>query len=191
MPRPRARYTKSCGCKRAGLVSEKNKTHGFSKTKFYSRWRSMHDRTSETYIDSAAYKGVSVCRRWFKFENFKDDMYESWLKHVEEYGIKNTTLDRISVYGNYVPGNCRWATDEVQSLNKKDTIKIIINGIETPLTKICREKNRNYATTRNRLKLGWPIEELFLKGKWHGGRPSLQLAKKEARESRSNQIINQ
>mgnify|MGYP001605568036 FL=1 len=53
---------------------------------------------------------------WNKFEDFRDDMYESYLEHVKEFG-KNTSIDRIDVNGHYCKENCRWATAKEQSIN--------------------------------------------------------------------------
>lgn len=122
-PKPNARYTVSCGCKRAELVSKKNSKHHMSNTKFYKRWRSMFDRTLPSYIRADSYVGIKVENEWRKFDNFKNDMYESYLEHREKYGERKTTLDRINVYGNYCKENCRWATPLEQEHNKKRHIK--------------------------------------------------------------------
>jgi len=111
----------SCGCQRKLLSGDKIRTHGMSKTKFYKRWRSMFDRCSPLYICSKDYVGISVCKSWSKFEEFKKDMHVSYLKHREKFGERQTTLDRINVYGNYEANNCRWATFRQQVLNRKKT----------------------------------------------------------------------
>lgn len=106
--------TKSCGCLNAELASKRQKQcptfvpkHGMSKTKFYKSWEGMKKRCKH----DVSYKGqIFVCERWNEFENFKHDMYDSYLKHVELYGEKNTSLDRINGYLNYEPNNCRWVT---------------------------------------------------------------------------------
>lgn len=123
IPKKKARYTVSCGCKRSGIVSTKVSTHAMSKTKFYKRWRSMFDRCSPKYICAKDYVGVRICKRWSKFKNFKEDMYESYLRHREEFGERQTTLDRKNPYGNYEPKNCRWATFSEQSKNIKKNYK--------------------------------------------------------------------
>jgi len=67
---------------------------------------------------------------WNSFEEFRDDMYESYLDHCEKYWVKNTSIDRINPDWNYCKENCRWATIDEQNFNKSITNHVIIDGIK-------------------------------------------------------------
>ena len=106
-------HTKSCGC-----LQREHKQHGHSpksgKSPTYVSWDAMLQRCSnknhEKYIRYGE-RGVRVCRRWRKFENFLADMGER---------PKGKTLDRFpDPSGNYKPGNCRWATPKQQAANHR------------------------------------------------------------------------
>ena len=56
---------------------------------------------------------------WLKFEDFENDMYDSYLIHVSKYWEKDTTIDRINPDWNYCKDNCRWATCKEQTDNRK------------------------------------------------------------------------
>lgn len=130
--------TQSCGCLNKERVSEATKTHGFTlsknksnrtiEVKFYEAWQAMMQRCYNPkckFYHNYGGKGITVCKRWHKFENFRDDMLKSYLKHIEEFGKRNTTLDRIEVMGNYKPSNCRWAIYKIQSRNRRDSTKTV------------------------------------------------------------------
>lgn len=53
------------------------------------------------------------------FNHFKEDMYESYLNHVEQYWEKETTIDRIDVNYHYCKENCKRSTRKEQRQNQR------------------------------------------------------------------------
>jgi hypothetical protein len=83
-------------------------THGMTDTPEWTAWNSMVQRcTCKTHAAWGDYggRGITVCKRWLKFENFFKDMGPR---------PAGTTLDRKNNARGYSPANCRWATWEEQ-----------------------------------------------------------------------------
>lgn len=119
-----AGHTTNCGCiKRENWIKRNTKYYN-NETEdepFYRRWQEMRNRCLSDRFPRYKIKGIKICERWlnkkFGFINFKKDMYESYLIHVKQYGLNETTLDRKNNNGNYEPSNCRWATRKIQAHN--------------------------------------------------------------------------
>ena len=157
--------TKSCGCHRiAARITCKNMTG----TRFHNIWRSMKQRCDNktcSAFPNYGGRGITYCDNWKVFNNFYDDMYQSYFHHIKKYGEKDTTLDRIDVNGNYELSNCRWATWEIQAKNKRKVIKVYddILGEENSLMGYCKTHNLRYGRVSERVRRGWSIEDALTK----------------------------
>lgn len=109
----RSGSTNSCGCSLEEKRGAKMEVHGMTKTKEYKTWAAVKNRvdhpnasTRKWYYD----KGIGISDEWRKsFLTFYDDMGPC----PEGY-----SLDRINPEGDYCKENCRWASLELQSINK-------------------------------------------------------------------------
>jgi len=106
--------TISCGCYRREHPPAR--THGMKGTKEYSAWISMRRRVVDPRRDSFRRyggRGIKVCKRWQKFENFYADMGPA--------PTSRHSIDRKNNDGDYKPSNCRWATPRQQRHNRRDS----------------------------------------------------------------------
>jgi hypothetical protein len=123
-------FTRSCGClQREALSLGRIATikHGMADTRLYEIWKGIKKRclnpNFKGYFNYGG-RGITICEKWLDFRGFKEDVYEAYLKHVEEFGERDTTIDRWpNPDGNYESTNFRWATVQEQNLNTRVSAK--------------------------------------------------------------------
>lgn len=132
----------------------------YSQEPWYGTYRGMMDRCENP--NSANYhlyggRGIKVCDEWHDIEKF-----EEWVKENNyEPGL---SIDRIDVNGNYEPSNCRWVTMKEQANNKRNTIKIVSNGMTKTISEWSEITGINKRTIWKRYHKGWPSEEILKEG---------------------------
>lgn len=138
--------------KLTGVFTE---SHGMSYTYEYNIWGNMLYRcrtdTSALFGEYGG-RGIKVCDRWLKFENFIADMgLRPSLKH---------SLDRIDPDGDYSPKNCRWATSKTQARNRRNSVKIEYLGEKLQIDDFCDKYQLNAMLVKTRLRRGWSVERI-------------------------------
>lgn len=141
--------TKSCGC----MVRERDKTYRKKNKRLYGIWLGMRSRcnsTSNPSYNRYGGRGIVVCDEW-------NDCFENFCEWSLSHGYSTElSLDRIDNNSGYSPMNCRWATPQEQSDNKRNNILITINGVTMDLQQWCNKYFINRSTVNTRVNAcGW------------------------------------
>ena len=133
------------------------KSHGLSNSPTYRIWGGAVQRCTNPRNSAFKYyggRGIRICERWMKFENFVADMGE------RPVGM---TLDRIDSDGHYEPGNCRWVSRKGQQRNRRDTRRFTHGGVTRSLKDWAEITGLSPDTIFHRIKRGWPAESVLAK----------------------------
>lgn len=142
----------SCGCAQRKQISERAATHRMTGSPEHRVWHLMIQRCTNPKATQAIHyhgRGIKVCDRWRSFENFYADMGPR---------PEGMTLDRIDNDGDYDLGNCRWATNEVQSRNKRSNRWVTFQGKRMCITDALKLVNLDVSSFYARLKKGWSVD---------------------------------
>jgi hypothetical protein len=122
------------------------------KTRTYQLWANVVARGRGTECPENYYdRGIRVCDRWLKFENFYEDMGDC---------PDGLSIDRINNDGNYEPGNCRWATATQQARNTRRNTILRYKGRDYVLTDLAEQKGICPKNLAQRIrKLRWSVEK--------------------------------
>jgi len=150
-----AHNTLSCGCLNSELTGKRaqelNTAHGMSNSEEYAIWQGIHYRCSSGHADYGG-RGISVCDRWSAFGAFYADMGPR--------PSPQHSVDRINVNGHYEPGNCRWATCDVQANNRRSTVVLSVCGTSLPMAEWARRLGIDRVLLWIRIfRLKWSVVE--------------------------------
>lgn len=150
------RGTKSCGCLISESSRKRSTTHGFFGTRTYKAWSAMLSRCNNPNVDAFknyGARGIKVCSRWRKFENFLKDMGE----------VPNgLTLERKNNDIGYSPSNCEWTTMTNQANNRRSNVRIEIGDQCLTVAQWSSKVNVPRHTIYSRLKAGWSKHDAIL-----------------------------
>lgn len=123
------KWINSCWCLATEVRAAGHPSHWFSRWwkdgrhRLYQIWIWVKSRCNREKDKAYRYYwGRGIKLLWQSFDDFKNDMYDSYEKHVENFGEKETTLERISTDGHYCKENCKRATNKEQANNRSNNV---------------------------------------------------------------------
>lgn len=138
------------------------RTHGHTRggraSPTYRSWQNMIARCAQPSNPAFAHyreRGIAVCARWQRFENFLADMGE------RPAGKHLFTVERVDNNAGYEPGNCRWATWRDQGNNRSTNIFFEYEGRRFTMAELARHTGVKKDVLRTRLcrsKRAWTVE---------------------------------
>jgi hypothetical protein len=146
-------WSRSCGCLRTETTQLRAVTHSMSHHPLYHVWSSMRQRCSNPKnkrFDRYGARGINVCERWSRFENFQEDMAAGYRPGLQ--------LDRINNNGDYEPSNVRWVTQKEQQNNKSTNRRIEWRGSCLTLSEWADQTGIPLRVLSARLIAGWGEE---------------------------------
>jgi hypothetical protein len=145
--------TRSCGCLYREHAGNLNRTHSLTDTREYRAWSQMKGRCFNPRVEMYPHyggRGITVCARW-------RDSFEAFLADMGHCPT-GFWIERNDPDGNYEPGNCRWATPKEQQRNRRNTLRLTLNGRTQAIGDWAEETGLSVATIRGRCRMGWPDE---------------------------------
>lgn len=143
-----------CAAERTRIASVK---HGLSSSPEFEIWTGMQTRCLNKNahgFTNYGDRGISICQRWM-------DSFENFLADMGPRPSPTHSIERIDNDGNYEPSNCRWATDKEQANNKRNNVKVTIDGVTKYLSAWAHQFGVQISTASLRHKQGLRGMEIF------------------------------
>lgn len=148
--------TKSCGCLKSKLTSERTTTHGKSKHPLFRGWWNMKDRCynkkNKSYHRYGG-RGIYVCEEW-------KNSISAFMLWAEKNGWeKGLSLERKDNSKGYSPENCAFVSAKKQANNRRDNKTLSFNGETKTVAQWGDALNIKASTIRYRIKAGWSTKK--------------------------------
>jgi Psq-like protein len=120
----------------------------------YAAWAAMKTRclnpNDRSFKDYGA-RGIHVCKRWLRFENFFADM-----------GVRPSaahSLERQDNDKGYSKSNCYWATAKQQQRNTRRNRHVVMRGKKVTMAEAAELVGIPYSTFTARIRAGKSHQE--------------------------------
>lgn len=108
--------SRSCGCEKRELSSQRFQTHGQTGTRLFRIWCGMKARCayeSQKCFQHYGGRGIKVCLEW-------QNSFEAFGEWALRSGYAaDLQIDRKDTNGNYAPDNCHWVTQKRNKRNRR------------------------------------------------------------------------
>ena len=117
--------------------------------KSYRIWKAMKARCYAPSQNKGYYKTdhIEVCQRWLH-------SYENFMKDMGEIPGDDYSIERIDIHKDYCPENCIWIPQNQQPKNRRNIIRVIVDGQEVCLKEAARIIKKDYSTIYKKYKQG-------------------------------------
>lgn len=133
------------------------KRHGLRKIPEYRSWDKMKQRCLNPKHKNYRHyggAGVTICQDW-------QDSFLAFYRDMGPMPTPRHTVEREDGTKGYSPDNCRWATRAEQARNRRDNILLTFNGKTQVVKDWEKETGIPDNTIINRLRKGWPIDQVL------------------------------
>lgn len=155
---------RSCGCLARELFVARITTHGATggrsgkRTPEYIAWNAMIQRCTNPsnpgWVNYGG-RGITVCERWWSYENFIADMGDRPGRGYE--------LERKDNSKGYSFENCEWATRKTQARNTRRNVLLTLDGVTMCVADWSTQSGIPYKAIEKRLAMGWSVEDALTK----------------------------
>lgn len=124
----------------------------------YTAWTNMRFRCGSRAVgkdrENYLLRGIRVCRRW-------RHSFRAFLADMGPRPSRYHTLDRRENDKGYNPDNCRWATQREQQQNRRNNVRLTLDGETLCVAEWSRRTGLTEDVIYRRIKNGWDVNMIL------------------------------